>query len=212
MIDEMKQFYVNELGFELINSKESSFKIKVGDSELEFQNDPANRNPFYHFAFNIPSNQFKEAKNWAKTKVALNTEEGSDEVYFKQSDAYSFYFLDPSDNIVEFISRQSLSPKSNDIFSAISILNISEINITTHDVLSCGNQLIDFGIPVRDENSLEESFNFMGSKGAFLLLGSEKRKSFFSDKEAKIHPLSIEIDKVKIISMDELGNIKLGLL
>jgi catechol 2,3-dioxygenase-like lactoylglutathione lyase family enzyme len=211
-IDELKHFYVKELGFKLIDSKENSFKIKVGESELEFQEDPSNRKPFYHFAFNIPANQFKEAKNWAKTKVILNIEEGSDEVYFKHSDAHSFYFLDPSDNIVEFISRQSLSPKSNTIFSPLGILNISEINITPNDVLSCGNQLIDFGIPVRDGDSLEESLNFMGSNGAFLLLGSEKRKWFFSDKEAEIHPLTIEIDEVKIIKVDELGNVKLSLL
>ena len=208
----MKDFYIERLGFELLDYRGRGFKIKVGDSELEFQEDPYNRKPFYHFAFNIPSNQFKEAKDWAKSKVTLNTEDSADEVYFKYSDAHSFYFLDPSENIVEFISRQSISPKSNNSYSPTTILDISEVNITSKDVLSDGNKLIDFGIPVRDENPLNENFNFMGNNGAFLLLGKEKRKWFFSNKEAAIHPLSIEIDKRKIITLDGLGDIKFDLL
>jgi catechol 2,3-dioxygenase-like lactoylglutathione lyase family enzyme len=210
-LDEMKDFYVNQLGFNLLDSNENSFEIIVGDSVLEIKKYHLEEKPFYHFAINIPSNLFKEAKEWAKTRATLIKEEGEDEVYFSFLNADSFYFLDPSANIVEFISRYSVSPKCEEnTFSAQKALNISEINITTNDVISVGNQLIDFGIPERDGDSIEgEGLNFMGENedGAYLLLGPRKRRWFFSDKESEIFPLTIQIDNYKNIVLDEKGKI-----
>lgn len=208
-IEKLKEFYVTLLGFNLIDESQSSFTIQIGESEMEFCDNPLDSKPFYHFAFNIPSNQFKEAKNWIKSKVTLNIDEGNDEVYFEFINAYSLYFLDPSGNIVEFISRTS-SPIAKAVFLASSIINISEINITTNHVLSVGNQINEFGIPVRDTGTLNDQFNFLGSDGSFLLLGAEKRTWYFSDKGAEIHPNTIEIDKNKVIELHKDGNISLN--
>ncbi len=206
-----KDFYVTLLGFNLLHETVDSFVIQAGESELEFRQSNVNDNPFYHFAFNIPSNQFKEAKKWTESKVVLNREDDDDEVYFENLDAYSLYFLDPSENIVEFISRRS-SPIVEGAFSPDAILNISEMNITTNDVNSVGHQLIEFGIPVRDDKPLKEQFNFLGSEGSFLLLGCEKRTWFFSDKDSEIHPSTIEVDKGKVIEVDRQGKIELSVL
>lgn len=53
--------------------------------------------------------------------------------------------------------------------------------------------------------------NFMGDseKGAFLLLGSEKRPWIFSNRYAIIYPLAIEIDNHKTIQVDREGMISL---
>lgn len=84
-------------------------------------------------------------------KVELTREEEDDEVYFSFLDAQSCYFLDPSGNIVEFISRYSVSPESAaESFSAQNVLCIIEINITTDEVRALGNRLISNGVPVRN--------------------------------------------------------------
>lgn len=143
-LDKMRDFYVNKLAFTLIENNEEAFKIEVGDSELEFIQNNSKEKSFYHFAFNIPKTQFKDSKEWAKNKVTLNKEDNEDEVYFKHLDAHSFYFIDPTNNIVEFISRNSIAPPIREYtFSAQSVINISEINITTNNVVSVGEQLIN---------------------------------------------------------------------
>ncbi|WP_430786594.1 VOC family protein [Virgibacillus flavescens] len=196
-LNQLKEFYIDHLGFIELTSDEKSFKIKIGQSVLEFiQNDDLEK-PFYHFAFNIPTDIVDSAKEWAKSKVALTTEEDEDEVYFTNSKAQSFYFLDPAGNIVEFISRKEVSPASEaPHFTTDHLLNISEINLTTNNVISIGNQLINFGIPARDNESLDSDFlNFMGEKedGAFLLLGPKGRRWIFSDADSEVFPLSIHI-------------------
>lgn len=203
-----KDFYVTLLGFNLLHETEDSFVIQAGESELEFQQSDVNDHPFYHFAFDIPSNQFKDAKKWVEAKVVLNREDGEDEVHFENLDAYSLYFEDPSNNIVEFISRQSSATVEGD-FSSDSILNISEIGITTNDVLSLGNQLKEFGIPVKDNQPLEEQFNFMGYDNSFVILVCENRTWFFSNQNSEIHPSTIEIDKRRVIEVDKQGRIEL---
>ncbi|PED07886.1 VOC family protein [Bacillus pseudomycoides] len=211
-LEEMRDFYLHKLGFHLLeNSGETSFSIQVGESELEFCKNNSNTNPFYHFAFNIPSNKFSEAKEWAKNRVVLNIEDGADEVYFPRSNAHSFYFIDPAGNIVEFISRHMTSPESNEPFSVHSILNVSEMSMTTDQVLKVGNQLIDIGIPVRDEEELSDGFYFMGENGVYLLLGPSGRRWFFSDLNAEVHPLRIEVDNERQIEINRQGECNISI-
>ncbi|PEF76540.1 glyoxalase [Bacillus pseudomycoides] len=210
-LEEMKDFYLNKLDFQLLHSSEMSFSIQVGESELEFRKNNLNSKPFYHLAFNIPSNQFSEAKEWAKKKVVLNVEDGEDEVYFSRSNAHSFYFMDPAGNIVEFISRHTTSPESNEPFSIDSILNMSEMNLTTDEVLEVGNQLIEYGISVRDGEALSDGFHFMGENGVYLLLGPSGRRWFFSDLDAEVHPLMLEIDNEKQIEINRQGECNISI-
>ncbi|PDZ09031.1 glyoxalase [Bacillus pseudomycoides] len=210
-LEEMKDFYLNKLDFQLLHSSEMSFSIQVGESELEFRKNNLNSKPLYHFAFNIPSNQFSEAKEWAKKMVVLNVEDGEDEVYFSRSNAHSFYFMDPAGNIVEFISRHTISPESNEPFSVHSILNVSEMSVTTDQVLAVGNQLIEYGISVRDGEALSDGFHFMGENGVYLLLGLSGRRWFFSELDAAVHPLQIEIDNEKQIEINRQGECNISI-
>lgn len=210
-LEEMKDFYLNKLDFQLLHSSEMSFSIQVGESELEFRKNNLNSKLLYHFAFNIPSNQFSEAKEWAKKMVVLNVEDGEDEVYFSRSNAHSFYFMDPAGNIVEFISRHTISPESNEPFSVHSILNVSEMSMTTDQVLAVGNQLIEYGISVRDGEALSDGFHFMGENGVYLLLGLSGRRWFFSELDAAVHPLLIEIDSEKQIEINRQGECNISI-
>ncbi|MFC4560140.1 VOC family protein [Virgibacillus kekensis] len=207
---ETKDFYTETLGLELLGSEESSFRIKVGESVLEFIESKQKIEPFYHFAFNIPDNVFNEAKEWTRSRVNLNEDEGDDEAHFEFLNSRAFYFNDPSGNIAEFIARRNNQSPAKE-FSVDSIMNISEINLTVKDVKSAANQLVKFGIPVRENESVEEnSLNFMGEAedAAFLLLGPEGRRWIFSEKYSEVHPVSIQVDNQKLIKLDN-GELKL---
>jgi catechol 2,3-dioxygenase-like lactoylglutathione lyase family enzyme len=209
LLDEMKDFYVNSLDFPLTAASAHSFSIKVGESELTFKESSLHTKPFYHFAFNVPSNHFIEAKQWAAQRVFLNTEEEKDEVYFEAFDAHSFYFEDPAHNIVEYISRHSDCPPSSDPFSSRSLLSIGEINLTTPHVRSVGTQLMNSGIPVRNNRLLNETFNFLGSGSAFFLVGTPKRRWFFSNRDSEVHPLMVKVNHSLAVSLDEKGKLKI---
>ncbi|WP_096188109.1 VOC family protein [Evansella halocellulosilytica] len=209
-MNKMKHFYHHTLGFSIIGENETSIVFQVGDSRLRIEANRFHTSPVYHFAFNIFANHFQEAKAWAKQRVKLNVEEGQDEVYFENSDAHSFYFYDPSGNVVEFISRHSLSEKSDERFSVRKIMNISEISLTTKNVLHVGKSLIDAGIDVRDAPVKAGQLNFLGESGSYILLGPEKRRWYFSIIEAEVHPLTITIDPNIHIHVDTSGTVQVG--
>ena len=207
---QMKNFYINILGFSLLNEDKNSFRITIGTSELEFSSKVVEGNPYYHFAFNIPANKFFEAKLWTKERVSLLVEDGEDEANFVHLQAHSLYFYDPAGNIVEFISRQSVSEDSTEPFSIKSILNISEISLTVDDAISATEKLNVIGVTERDNNAINPNMlNFMGERenGVFLLLTQPGRRWFFSDKIAAVYPLEITLkdnSKIRIKPDNEL--------
>ena len=196
-LNEMKKFYSELLGFSLISCSDSSFEVQIGTSRLAFLQSESVKETQYHFAFNIPSNQFNEAKKWVQTKVDLLKEDGVDEIYFERSNAHSLYFLDPCENVVELIAHQDVSPSSHEVpFSSNMILNISEMNITTDNILHVGETLEQLGMPVRHNEQLDaNSLNFIGEQkdGTYLLLGPSDRTWYFSSKKAIISPVTLEL-------------------
>ncbi|KGP90547.1 glyoxalase [Pontibacillus chungwhensis BH030062] len=193
-IQSMKQFYKDVLEMEIILEGDQFFEVLVGESVLAFTSKDVEGEPYYHFAFNIPSNQFKEAKHWVQSRVQLNTEEGEDEADFSDLPAQSLYFYDPAGNIVEFIARHSISEGSGVPFSSNSLLKISEISITVTDAQSAGVRMGQIGIHERDQEPISGSvLNFMGSRkrGNSLLLIEPGRRWIFSDKKAEVHPLDV---------------------
>ncbi|SFC94969.1 Glyoxalase/Bleomycin resistance protein/Dioxygenase superfamily protein [Bacillus sp. OV322] len=207
---EMKNFYINILGFSLIHEDKDSFRFAAGTGEFEFTTREAAENPFYHFAFNIPANKFNEAKLWAKERVSLLVEDGLDEVHFSHFPAHAFYFYDPSGNIVELISRYEIAEISNEPFSAKSVLNISEIGLVVKDAVSVSEKLNEIGLTERDNDAISRtSLNFMGerSSGIFIILAQPGRRWIFSDKVSAIFPLEITfINNIKVMinSQNEL--------
>ncbi|NPC92664.1 hypothetical protein HOO54_10590 [Bacillus sp. WMMC1349] len=193
-IKEMRKFYVEKFGFPLLKEDKNSIQIAIGSSALKFTSENIEGKPYYHFAFNIPANKFADAKSWVREKVSLNIEDGDDEVYFSGSHAHSLYFYDPAGNIVEFISRHSISKKGLEPFSIESVLNISEIGLIVDDAIDAGKKLMDIGIHERENEPLSPtSLHFMGdaSKGIFILLTQPGRRWLFSDKLSAIYPLEI---------------------
>ncbi|WP_081987031.1 serine hydrolase [Planococcus sp. CAU13] len=206
-LNEMKGFYEYQLGFRIIEEDDVSFMLAIGESQLIFRQ--TDRPAFYHFAFNIPGNQFSLAKGWASSKVELNRQEGMDEIYYANFDADAFYFEDPAGNIVEFLGRRNTDRMGN--FTIDSLLNISEVSITTPHVEEVGKQIEEMDIPVRGYKGIDpNSLNFLGREAEFILLTPPKRIWYFSKKKSEVHPLSIELTDGRQIDIDAEGRFGTG--
>lgn len=202
----MKGFYTQSLGFSICEERLNAFQIQVGTSILEFTNENVIGEPYYHFAFNIPANQFQEAKEWLKEKTTLLLEDGEDEADFSFWSAHACYFEDPAGNIVELIARHNVNPNNEAPFSVNAILNISEIGLTVQDAPKVGEQLKKVNIFERDNDPITNtSLNFMqaNSNGVFILLTSIGRRWLFSEKKSEIYPMIITLDKQLVIGVDE---------
>ena len=202
-LDEMKGFYEYQLGFRIVEENEKSFALSIGSSVLEFR--ASERASFYHYAINIPGNQFSLAKFWARARVELNRQEGMDEIYYANFNSDAFYFQDPAGNIIEFIGRRHVDIM--DDFTIDSLLDISEVGIATPHVQEVGEALEAMDIPVRGNKGIEPAaLNFLGEDPHFLVLVPPKRTWFFSKLKSETHPLAIELADGRMIEIDGDGH------
>lgn len=205
-LEKMKEFYTQYLGFYLCGKSPNSFQIQAGTSILEFTNENAAGEPYYHFALNIPSNQFQEAKAWLQEKTTLLLEDGEDEAYFSFWPAHACYFEDPAGNIVELIARYNVNPSSESPFSVNNILNISEIGLIVKDAPTVGEQLKEINMFESDNEPItNSSLSFMqeNKNGVFILLTGTGRRWLFSEKKSNIFPIKIVLDKQFVLGVDE---------
>ncbi|OWR32340.1 hypothetical protein CDO73_01655 [Saccharibacillus sp. O23] len=195
------RFYEQTLGFERLDDGAEAASFRIGSSVLRLNRDPEDRLYYYHFAFNIPPNLFREAKRWLSERAELLLEDGMDEVFFDgMTQADSFYTEDPAGNIVEFIARRETTPASEAAeFDTEQILCISEIGLSVEQVAEYAKRLDSLGIPVRgnEEISYDRYLNFMGEyeDGSFIILAPLGRRWYFSSKLSILAPLVIHTDR-----------------
>lgn len=201
-LKQLKGFYGNVLGLHMLETDVDHFTVSIGSTTLTFSE--STRAAIYHFAINIPGNQFTLAKHWAMERVELNREEGLNEVYYPRFEADSIYFEDPAGNVIELIARRNVDKWSD--FSVESFINLSEVSITTPFVAEVGEQLQDIGIPISGHVEIEPTaLNFLGSGNTFILLVPPKRRWYFSKRLAETHPLEIELSKGERIVISDEG-------
>jgi len=197
-LKEMKQFYEQVLGFSIEAETPNSFQITLGKSSIEFNDRDVAGEPYYHFACDIPSNQFVEAKKWILGRTNLLTENGEDEISFAFLNAKSFYFEDASGNIIEFIARLEDNPPSDQPFSIKSIQKLSEMSLVVHDKMPVANLFITNRIVARNDSEVTStsSLAFMSDNKTkvYLLLANPNRKWLFSEKKSKVFPIDITLD------------------
>lgn len=199
-IKALRRFYGNVLELDMTESTLEQFTIRIGESHLTFKQ--TDKPAFYHFAINIPGNQFSMMKYWITDRITLNREEGRDEVYFPSFDADSMYFEDPAGNIVELIGR-----RKRDLFGDLtkeSFLNISEIGMATPHVVEVGDELQDLGIPLRNGTEVEpDELNFLGRGDNFIVLVPPGRRWYFSKKVSEVYRLELTWNDTHIKLDDE---------
>lgn len=165
--------------------------ITAGETKLIFEEYSGKENPFYHFAFNIPSNKFQGAFEWVKPKVDflwLNDYNGY-MADFVNWHAKSFYFKDPAGNILEMISRFDLKDKTDETFSAGQIRSVSEIGIVfpadTFDE-DVKEMMKEYSLDYFDKQQPLPEFRAVGNDEGLFIVVPENRVWFATDVEAKI--------------------------
>lgn len=200
----VRRFYRNVLGLEISDTTDERFTVNIGESKVIFveTDQPA----FYHFAINIPGNQFSIMKHWIKEKIPLNRQRAIDEVYFPSFDADAMYFEDPAGNIVELIGR-----RKRDLFGDLTteaFLNISEVGVVTPFMTEIGDEIQDTGVPLFQGMEINpEEVNFLGKDDAFIVLTPPDRKWNFSEKDSVIHPLEFTLTDGNHFILDSEGNL-----
>jgi len=117
-------------------------EVQAGATQLIFTQADTDFDGAYHFAFNIPENQFSAAKAWISQHIPLlHDEAGKDEFDSVSWNSNSVYFKDTAGNVLEFIARHALKNAANGDFDSQQILNVSEIGLPSEDVIAFANIL-----------------------------------------------------------------------
>lgn len=183
------QFYEEVLQLEIKSRTDDSFEVRLGYSTLKFQKS-ALATP-YHVAFHIPPHQEQQALKWLEERVEILKDDGDKIIDFPAWKAKSLYFYDADENIVEFISRRDLFPKSVEDFSAESLLGISEIGLATEDVEEQFNFLNEhFGL-TKFTGDYERFCATGDDEGLFIII-NRHHKDWIPTGD-KAHPSEFEI-------------------
>lgn len=196
-ITDLKKFYSEILELDIEAGDNNSITFKAGTTDIKFlKSEFENDKPFYHFAFNIPENQFLNAKEWISSKVELIKLNGEDEFDFKNWNAHSVYFYDTAGNIIELIARHNLKNGSDEKFSGKSLLNISEVGFPVKDVRKFYTNLKEsFDIPVFSGDL--KTFTAAGDENGLFIIVPEGRKWFPDCPEAQIYPAEVNIISIQ---------------
>jgi hypothetical protein len=154
----------------------SGLWVKAGSTEILFKQAPSDFEGAYHFAFNIPENQYQSAKTWISDRVLLLRDKTGKEDFASESwNSDSLYFLDAAGNVLEFIARHNLKNAVNDDFDASQILNVSEIGLPSENVIGLANDLCSqLGLSVFKQES-NPTFTPIGDDNGLFILPIQNR-------------------------------------
>jgi len=175
-LKKQEHFYGAVLNLEIKEKNHDSFAIYLQKSKLIVKYNK-HSNP-YHFAINIPNNQEVQALNWLKKRVKIVTYNNNEIIDFKSWNAKSIYFYDADNNIVEFIARKNLPNQTNKPFNTNSLIEISEIGVTTLSIKTIYNYLnSQLQLSIYDGGF--KNFCAIGEeKGLFIVVNRNTKKWF----------------------------------
>src|SRR5215211_5003303 len=79
----------------------SGLLVKAGATEILFTQAPADFDGAYHFAFDIPENQYLAAKKWVSSRIPLlRDQNGKEDFESTNWNSDSIYFSDSAGNIL----------------------------------------------------------------------------------------------------------------
>lgn len=171
-------------------------EVQAAGTELVFTQSHLRFDGAYHFAFNIPENQFRDAKGWINRRVPLlKDKEGKDEFESRTWNSHSVYFKDAAGNVLEFIARHDLENAMDGHFNSDQILHVSEIGLPSDDVINWANGLCKIlGIsPYKQEPN--EDFTPVGDDNGLLILPRKDRIWMpNSGVPAKLLPVKVRVE------------------
>lgn len=185
--------YENILGLTTYFSS-GDLAIHAGKTTLVFTQALPDFDGAYHFAFNVPENQFQGAKAWISSRIPLlRDESGKDEFQSESWNSHSVYFKDAAGNVLEFIARHSLENATEGDFDGRQILNVSEIGLAAKDVVKFANELCTpFGLSVFKQEP-NENFTPVGDDSGLFILPIKGRIWIpNSGVPAKLSPVRVQ--------------------
>ena len=171
-LKEQALFYGETLGLDTRIIAGEWVVVRAGVTELVFTQAGENQHGPYHFAFNIPENQFERAKQWLALRAELlANEDGNTTINSKTWNSQSLYFKDIAGNILELIARHDLK-NANEQFE---ILSVSEIGLATDDVPALVKTLKEKTglLPYKDESN--ETFTAVGNADGLFIVVKQGR-------------------------------------
>jgi catechol-2,3-dioxygenase len=190
-------FYSEILNFRVLEKNRERISFEAGTSVLTFKSDKHFERPIYHFAFNIPNNQLKEAIEWLNGRVyflTVDTEKDSYVADFSSWNANAIYFQDNNENILEFIVRYDVDDQSECPFTGQSVTCISEIGIVTDNVPECIRTLIEaYDIQLFPKQAPQPRFAALGDDHGLLIVSETDREWFPTTIPAGKFPLKVII-------------------
>jgi hypothetical protein len=195
-------FYQEVLLLPVMQYNSKTVAIAAGQTKLVFQAGNSSVNPFYHFAFNIPSNKIEEALYWLRDKIELPWMEDYKGYIaeFTNWHARSVYFIDPAGNIVEFIARFDLNDDASEQFSASQIRNISEIGLVFSNAefdKQVKKLLGNFHLAYFLKQQPMPQFRAIGDDEGLFITVPEYRNWYPTDTPCGIFPLSVKFENAK---------------
>jgi catechol-2,3-dioxygenase len=184
-----RHFYANVLRLP-VTLTHDTLTVQAGATQLIFVQ---TQTPVvYHFAFNIPENQLRNAKAWLNQRAPLaKNAAGVDEYDFTDWNAHAVYFYDPAGNILELIARHTLPNATTVPFNQQQILNVSEIGFATDDVpVTVRIMQTQFGLSSYGAGS--DTFAAVGDEhGLFIVVKRGREWHPQSGKYADVFPTTV---------------------
>jgi catechol-2,3-dioxygenase len=170
-----RDFYANTLELP-VQLDSATLEVKAGETTLVFTQAPSEFNGAYHFAFNIPENQYQAAKQWIIGRLPLLRDKTDQEDFESKTwNSTSLYFLDAAGNVLEFIARHTLDNGSSEDFDSRQILNVSEIGLPSENVIELADTLcLRLGLSVYQQEP-NENFTPVGDENGLLILPVKDR-------------------------------------
>jgi len=194
----LEEFYSSllELPVQEISGKE--IVVKIGNTDLVFVG-TSEKEPFYHFAINIPANKIEEAKTWLSKRVALlwMADYNSDVDDFVNWREKSIYFYDPGGNILELIARFDLANETDEPFSSRQFLSISEVGLVLNQETfeSKTTQLLEnCSLSYFVKQPPLPQFRAVGNDEGLFIVVPENRNWYPTDKPAGIFAMSVQFE------------------
>jgi len=172
----MKDFYHRSLGLAVAGEEPGRLTIAAGATPITFVSADKGR-PFYHFAFNIPENKVRAARDWQKDRSPLlpipqhlrDPAYPDDVVNYSHWNAHSVFFLDPAGNVVEYIGRHDLNNARPGGFGSEDVLYASEIAFVVDDVAATAGRL-KAAVGVGQYRGASDQFAALGDEHGLLLV------------------------------------------
>ena len=197
-VEKVASFYADILQLP-VTENENSCTVTIGYSTIRFERSTTGKEPYYHFAFNIPSLKIEEAKEWLLSRVELLWLDDYKDVIadFKNWNAKSVYFFDVAGNVVEFISRTDLGVHKNDPFSSRQLLSVSELGLVFPAwelETRTENLLKDFSLSYFPKQAPLPQFKAVGDEEGLFIIVSENRNWYPTTKPALNAPVRVLFD------------------